>query len=295
MRVLEPRWVAGREQLAQPQGHGLQPLGVEGGQFELRLAQAGEPALLQEPDAVVQRGQSSHALAGVEELRRAGEDPEQPGVRAGGIGDLANAVQRLVPRVLPHPQDRLGLVDDDDQPGVAGGLDDLQHAAQVVQRVAAADVALDAGQPSWPTPRRCRCRTATRSAPRPPRPRRAASDRRSSARRGRSPAGPCPPVRVARSSSSRCRTRSSKSVGVLVHPGRDQLLLDRADPAVQDVAQRPARAGRRCSARSPPCGTRRRSGGSADRCPTPRRSWWRSPGPGRRAAASRAMKVLPQP
>ena len=43
-----------------------------------------------------------------------------------------------MPRVLAHSQDDLGLVNDDEQPFVAGHLHDFEHAAQVVQGVAAA-------------------------------------------------------------------------------------------------------------------------------------------------------------
>ena len=69
--------VGGREQFAQAQRDGAEALGVERGKLELGLAQAGEAALLQEPDPVMQRGQAGDTLPCVEELRRAGEDPEQ--------------------------------------------------------------------------------------------------------------------------------------------------------------------------------------------------------------------------
>jgi len=42
----------------------------------------------------------------------AGEHPQQALVAARGVGDLPDAVERLVARVLAHAQDRLGLVDD---------------------------------------------------------------------------------------------------------------------------------------------------------------------------------------
>ena len=90
----------------------------------------------------MQRRQAGHTLAGVVELGRPGEHPQQPGVGAGGVRNLPDPVQRLVARVLAHAQDGLRLVDDDDEPAVPSGLDDLQHPAQVVERVPALDVAL---------------------------------------------------------------------------------------------------------------------------------------------------------
>ena len=88
--------------------------------------------------------QARNPMARVEELRGAGEQPQHPWVGAGGIGDLADAVERLVTGVRAHAQDRLGFIDHDQQALVASGFDDLQHAAEVVEGIAAADVALDA-------------------------------------------------------------------------------------------------------------------------------------------------------
>ena len=139
--------VSGGEQLAQAERDGAEALGVEGGELELGLAQAGEAALLQEPDPVVERREAGDALPRVEELRRAGEDPEHARVGARGVGDLPDPVEGLVPRVRAHPEDGLGLVDDDDQPLVPGGLHDLQDSPQVVEGVAALDVPLDARGP----------------------------------------------------------------------------------------------------------------------------------------------------
>jgi hypothetical protein len=139
--------VLGREQVAQGPGHRAQAVIIEGPQDQLRLAQAGELAVLREFDAVVQRRQAGDAVARVEELRGAGEQPQQPLVGAGGVANLPDAVERLVPRVSPHAQDRLGLVDDDQQALVAGRVDHADDAAQVGHRVAAADVAADVGDP----------------------------------------------------------------------------------------------------------------------------------------------------
>lgn len=48
---------------------------------------------------------------------------EEAVVAAGRVGDLADPLSDLWRGVLAHPKDRLGLVDDDDEPA-AGGLDD---------------------------------------------------------------------------------------------------------------------------------------------------------------------------
>ena len=129
--------IARRVDLAETQRHGTEPLGVERGELELRLPQAREPALLEEADPLVERREAGDAVPGVEELGGAGEDPEETRVRPGGVRDLADAVQGLVPRVAPHPEDRLRLVDDDEQPLVARRLHDLEHAPEVVERVPA--------------------------------------------------------------------------------------------------------------------------------------------------------------
>ena len=92
----------------------------------------------------MQGRQPCHAVARIEELRRAGEQPEHPWIGAGRIGDLTDAVERLVAGVRAHAQDRLRLVDHDQQALVARGFDDLQHATEIVEGIAAADVALDA-------------------------------------------------------------------------------------------------------------------------------------------------------
>ncbi|HWN59643.1 MAG TPA: hypothetical protein VNO25_03150, partial [Streptosporangiaceae bacterium] len=57
--------VGGGEQLAQPERDGPQSLGVEGDELKLGLAQAGEAALLQEPDPLVERGKAGDPLPGV--------------------------------------------------------------------------------------------------------------------------------------------------------------------------------------------------------------------------------------
>ena len=286
--------VARREQLAQPQRDRPQALGVEGHELELGLPQAGEAALLQEPDPVVERREAGDAVPGVEELRRAGEDPQQARVGARGVGDLADAVQRLVPRVRPHAQDRLGLVDDDEQPLVAGGLHDLEHAAQVVEGIAAADVALDARG-------LLRRRGDVAAAAQP-------GDERAGLRDlalllqledglddadevlRRLPAGQRREVLV------EALPHLRVEVGGRVVLARRDRGSPRPGRSSGRGCRRARRAGTtRCRARSSPCGTRRRSGGTRRSLSETTTKLVAKPRACASSSARRAMKVLPQP
>jgi hypothetical protein len=239
-----------------------------------------------------------HAARRVEEVGRPREDPQEALVAIGGVEDLADPVERLSPHVLPHAQDGLGLVDDDDEALVARGLHHLEHALQVGHRLAAGDFSLDA--------RRGASRSTTRRWSLP-------ESHETSAAASWDLAGFCFSSKIVRSA-------RVKSCGALPAVQRGDLLLHAllhlrievgprrssappamsaffhpGDPAVQDVAQRAAGAG---AGRQPlddlavdvveACG-------SAGRCRRRPRSSSRSRAQGRRAQASRAMKVLPQP
>ncbi len=245
--VGDPRFqqgsIAGRIELAQPQRHGPEALGVEGRELELRLAQARLVAALQELDAVVERREPRHAPALVEEVGCPREDPEQPGIAAGRVGDLPDPVERLVARVLPHAEDGLGLVDDDQHPQVVGGLHDLEHAAEVVERVAAADVALDL--------RRLLRRRGHLLAPAEPGDERAGFRHLASLLEVEDGLDDADEVlgRLAPGARHQIVVEPRPHLvvevgGVLVLARLHQPFFDPADPAVEDVAERTARAGR---------------------------------------------------
>jgi hypothetical protein len=160
-RVEQLRAIVGRKDLAQADSDRAQPRGVEGGQLELGLADAGEATLFEEADAVVQWREAGNAVARVEEVGGTREQPQEAVVRAGRVGDLADAIERLVARVLAHAQDRLGLVDDDHQALVTGGLDDLDGAAEV-ESASRLPMSPLIRRFFWRRHRRCRCRRATR-------------------------------------------------------------------------------------------------------------------------------------
>ena len=91
-----------------------------------------------------QRRQPLDALRAVEEGRRAGDQRvqagEAPGVHV--VDELPQRVERLVADVAADPLQRLHLVEDDDQPGIAAIAQDRQQALEEAQRPVVVESAL---------------------------------------------------------------------------------------------------------------------------------------------------------
>lgn len=94
----------------------------------------------------MKRLKPSNTASRIEEVRRAGEDPEQALVPIRCVDDLSNAIERLAAHVTAHAENRLGFVDHDDEAFVASGLHHFEHALEVRHRIFARDVSFDAGR-----------------------------------------------------------------------------------------------------------------------------------------------------
>jgi hypothetical protein len=84
----------------------------------------------------MKRSETSDALACIKKLRGASEDPEQSWIGTSSIRNLANPIERLMPRILTHPKNRLCLIDGNRQSFVASRLNDRQNTTQIVERIA---------------------------------------------------------------------------------------------------------------------------------------------------------------
>ncbi len=152
----------GRDPLGMPGLPGVQvadgaaqlaePGEVEPGQPQLHRARGVEARIGGEVGGqpLGERRQPLHALLAVEERRRAGDDEEQAGEAPGVdlVDELAQRVEALLPDVAAHPLQRLDLVEDEQQAGVAAVAQHGQQALEEAQRGEVVEVPAHAGGPA---------------------------------------------------------------------------------------------------------------------------------------------------
>ena len=135
-----------RSRIAMPS---LAELGqVEAGQPELNGARRVEPGVGAEVGGqpLGERRQPGDALRPVVEGGRPGDQQVQAGEPAGVhvVDELPQRVEALVAHVGADPLEGLDLVEDDQQPGMAGVAQDRQQSLQEAERGEVVEVALDA-------------------------------------------------------------------------------------------------------------------------------------------------------
>ena len=164
-------------QVAHPHPEFKQAVGAEAGQPDLHRAWVVEAGIAGEigGQSLRQRGKPLHPGRPVEERRSAGNHQYQAGEspRVHLIDELPQRVQRLVAHIAAHPLQRLHLVEDHYQPGVARIAQHHQQSLEESQRAEVVQGAFDArlalhpgthvGLSSQPREQSLRCGGVTRA------------------------------------------------------------------------------------------------------------------------------------
>ena len=141
----------GRVQVAHLRAQGQQRVPVEAGQPDLHRPRVVEPRVGGEVGGqpLRERRQPRHPAGPVVERRRPGDDQEQPGVAPGVdlVQELPQGVERLVPDVTADPLQGLHLIQHQQQPGVARVAEHFEQPLQEPHRAEVVELAPDPGAP----------------------------------------------------------------------------------------------------------------------------------------------------